>query len=263
MDNLGAVQNIQLTRLMSAESFFLVEGADVKLLRVLQSAAGLTGGPIDLVPHVEIGGRGGWRAGVADRLPSKNGDGQKIRSFAILDADYFPPEEHMERYVEARQWGVQLRIWSRKEIENFLLVPGAIVRVIETKAPGSGSTPERIAEQIDEIVESFRHEPIEDSIITILHGRDRAGGLPKALKAARKSVTERWADRDQRWGLAPGKLVLSRLSAWSHDQYGVGFGPEQIARTLIPSEIDPEVVEVISAISEGRNLRRPFSMPTP
>ncbi len=263
MDRLGAVQNIQLTRLMAAESFLLVEGADVKLLRILQSAAGLTDSPIDLIPHAEIGGRGGWRSGVAGRLPTKNGDGQKIRSFAILDSDYFPPDEHLERYAEARQWGVQLRIWSCKEVENFLLVPEAIARLIEAQAPASGSTAASVAEEIDQIVESYRHEPIEDSIVTILHGRDRAGGLPKALKAARKLVAERWKDQDQRWGIAPGKLVLSRLSAWSQDRYGVGFGPEQVARSLFPDEVNPEIVEVIKAITEGRPLRRPFQTPVP
>ncbi len=261
MDRLGAVQNIQLTRLMSAENFLLVEGADVKLLRVLQGVAGLTGSPIDLVPHVEIGGRGGWRSGVADRLPTKNADGEKIRPFAILDSDYFPPEEHAERYAEARQWGVQLRIWSRKEIENFLLVPEAIARLINDRAQGSDCTPDLVTSEIDRIVESFRYEPIEDSVVTILHNRDKAGGLPKALKAGRKLVAGHWKDRDQCWGIAPGKLVLSRLSAWSQERYGVGFGPEQIARSLRPEEVDQEVVEVISAVTEGRPLRRPFQVP--
>lgn len=263
MDRLGAVQNIQLTRLMSAESFLLVEGADVKLLRVLQGVAGLTGTPIDLVPHVEIGGRGGWRSGVADRLPTKNADGDKIRSFAILDADYFPPEEHQERYDEARQWGVQLRIWSRKEIENFLLVPAAISRLINHRADGSDCTPDLVTEEIDRIIEALRHEPIEDSVVTIINSRDKAGGLPKALKAGRKFVADRWEDRASRWAMAPGKLVLSRLSTWSQEKYKVGFGPEQVARSLRQDEVDPEVKEVISAVTEGRSFRRPFQVPAP
>jgi hypothetical protein len=189
MDNLGAVQNIQLTRLMSAESFFLVEGADVKLLRILQSTAGLSGDPIDLVPHAEIGGRGGWRAGVAERLPTKNGDGQRIRSFAILDGDYFPPEEHEERYAEARDWGVQLRIWSRKEIENFLLVPEAIARFIETEATGSGCTSDLVTDEIDRIIESLRRDPIEDTVAAILHSRDRKGAVYRRQTRGRVSMS--------------------------------------------------------------------------
>lgn len=262
VDNLGAVQNIQLTRLISAESFLLVEGTDVKLLRILQAVAGLNGDPIDLVPHAEIGGRGGWRSGVAERLPTKNGDGQKIRSFAILDGDYFLPEEHEERYAEARRWGVQLRIWSRKEIENFLLVPEAIARFVEADAQGSGCTPDLVAGEIDRIVESLRHDPIEDTIAAILHARDKKGGIPKANKAAREQVAELWAERETRWAIAPGKRVLSRLSGWSQDQFGPSFGPEQIARALLPDEVDKELVEVILAITEARVLRRPFQMPT-
>jgi energy-coupling factor transporter ATP-binding protein EcfA2 len=261
MDNLGAVQNIQLTRLMSAESFFLVEGRDVKLLRILQSAAGLPGDPIDLIPHAEIGGRGGWRSGVAEQLPTKNGDGQKIRSFAILDGDYFPPEEHEERYAEARGWDVQLRIWSRKEIENFLLVPEAISRFIEQEAKDSGCTPDVVADQIDRIIDTLRRDPIEDTVAALLHARDRKGGIPKANKAAREYVANLWSARETRWAIAPGKKVLSRLSAWSQEEFGPSFGPEQIARALTPDEVNSEVIEVLSAITEGRPLRRPFQMP--
>jgi hypothetical protein len=261
MDNIGAVQNIQLTRLMSAGSFLLVEGADVKLLRILQGAAELTGVPIDLIPHADIGGRGGWRSGIAGQLPAKNGDGEKIRSFAILDADYFPSEEHAERYAEARGRDVQLRIWSRKEIENYLLVPEAISRFIQREAEDAECTPERVAEEIDRIVESFRHDPIETTIAEILHAQDRAGGTSKVMKSSRERVAQLWSDRASRWAVAPGKKVISQLSRWSQTEFLVSFGPEQIARALASDEVASEMTEVICAVTEARSLRRPFQMP--
>jgi hypothetical protein len=130
MDGIGSVQNIQLTRLMRANSFYLVEGEDVKLLRVLQGIAFPGQIPIDLIPHADLGGRGGWGAGVPARLPKSNAEGDRIRSFAILDRDYFPDDEVAERYAEARGWGIQLRVWDQKEIENYLLIPDAIARFI-------------------------------------------------------------------------------------------------------------------------------------
>lgn len=264
IDRLGSLQNIQVARLMRSRSFYLVEGDDVKLLRILQSTALPDAPPIDLVPHAELGGRGGWGSGVPGRLPKTNAEGKGIRSFAILDRDYFPDGEVAERYAEARRWGVQLRVWSRKEIENYLLVPDAITRYIAAEVSDGIAVPnaDDVAVEIDRIVESMREEPIYDSVATLLHSRDKKGGLAKANKAARAWVASRWKTRNERWAMAPGKEVLGQLSEWSQATFGTGFGSSQIARALQPAEVDPEVVEVISAITAARPLKRPYTMPS-
>jgi hypothetical protein len=263
VDGIGSVQNVQIARLMRSPSFYLVEGRDVKLLRILQSVAQPRALPMDLVPHAQLGGRGGWSSGVPARLPTTNAEGGKIRSYAILDRDYFPDTEVAERYNEARTWGIQLRIWSRKELENFLLVPQAISRYITARA-GNGVTPPdaaAVSAEIDKVIKSMREEPILDSMATLLLARDKKGGLSKANKAARKIVSSRWKTREGRWAIAPGKEVIARLSRWSQREFGVGFGAEVLARELLADEVDPEVSEVIAAIVQARVLRAPFAMP--
>ncbi|MCA1693294.1 MAG: hypothetical protein LC749_00415 [Actinobacteria bacterium] len=85
--------------------------------------------------------------------------------------------------------------------------------------------------------------------------------MTKANKAARTTLAKRWQTRESRWAVAPGKTVITRLSDWSQREFGVGLGAEALARELRTSEVDPEVVEVISAIVEARTLRPPFAMP--
>jgi hypothetical protein len=263
LDGIGSVQNVQVTRLMRSPSFYLVEGKDVKLLRILQSTASPRALPIDLVPHARLGGRGGWGSGVPARLPSTNAEGGRIRSYAILDRDYFPDEEIAERYAEARQWRVQLRIWSRKEVENFLLVPEAISRLIAAKADNRQTPPDSavVAAEIDRIVCGLREEPILDSMATLLFSRNRKGGLTKANKAARATLASRWKTREGRWAAAPGKDVIRLLSDWSQHEFGVGLGVEPLAREMRADEIDAEIIEVIDAIVDARALRTPFAMP--
>lgn len=262
VERIGGLQNLQLARLMGAQSFLLVEGEDMKLLRTLQRSAQIHEHPIDLIPHAELGGRGGWkRHDVTDLLPSKNSHGERIRSFAILDRDCFPPEEAVERYREARQRRIELRIWTRKELENYLLVPAAISRYIENQAGDATCPEDLVVLKTDEIIDGLRREHIEEPLATELLNRDRGGGLKNANKRAREFVDASWTDRDARWSIAPGKLVLSGLSGWAQDEFGVSFGPEQIARSLTKDEVDPEIVEVISAITESRPLRSPFQMP--
>jgi hypothetical protein len=226
LNSIGSVQNVQVARLMRSPSFYLVEGKDVKLLRLLQAAADPGALPIDLVPHAQLGGRGGWGSGVPARLPSTNAEGGKIRSYAILDRDYFPDDEILERYAEARGWGVQLRVWSRKELENFVLIPDAISRLIAVGARKGSVPPDAaaVADEIDRIIDAMREEPILDSMATLLLARDKKGGLTKANKAARKTLARRWNTREGRWAAAPGKEVISGLSDWAHREFGVGLG---------------------------------------
>jgi AAA domain, putative AbiEii toxin, Type IV TA system/AAA ATPase domain len=263
LDGIGSVQNIQIARLMRSHSFYLVEGQDVRLLRLLQAVAMPARDPIDLVPHAQLDGRAGWGSGIPARLPRTNAEGRRIRSFAILDRDYYPDDEIAERYTEARQWSVQLRVWSRKEIENYLLVPEAIARLIAENTRANGARPDAavITERIDEIVEALREDPIQYAMATVLHTRDKSAGLTKAMKSAKAALDARWITRADSWAAAPGKKVIARLSEWSKDEFGVSFGAEQIARVLKPEEVAPEVVEVLTAIVEGRPLLSPFSMP--
>lgn len=258
LDDLGAVQNVQVARLLRARSFYLVEGEDVGLLRILQRTVAPDANPIDLIPHAELGGRGGWGSGVPGRLPTKNASGEKIRSYCLLDRDYYPDDEVAEREREARDWNIQLRVWSKKEIENFLLIPGAISRFIESQTGShvSGPTPAQVAEKIDEIVETLKEEPVYHSLVQTLEHRDRKGGVTRAMKQARAWLDEQWLDQSRRWSVVPGKTVLARLATWSQSDFGVGFGAEAIARQLIRDEIAPEVADAIQAIPAGRPLKR-------
>jgi AAA domain, putative AbiEii toxin, Type IV TA system len=256
IDQLGGVHNIQVTRLFRSRAFLLVEGKDIKLLRILQRTAAPSSPPIDLVPHAELGGRGGWASGLPQRLPSKNAGGERIRAFCVLDRDYFPDDEVAERQTEAEAWGVDLHVWKRKELENYLLSPSAISRYISTNIDGGVEPPDpdEVAAQIDRIVTSMKETPIADCMAEECLARNRRGGLQTATRKARERVSRCWASVEGRWALAPGKKVISQLSDWAQKAYGVSFGPEQLARELTAPELHPELVSVIESVVTGRRF---------
>ncbi len=256
MSNIGSLQNIDITRLMRSRSFLLVEGEDLTLLRILQVIAAPTAPPIDLVPHGELGGRGGWGGGVPERLPTKNAVGDSIRCYAILDRDYFPDEEVADRVAEGRPWKVALHVWSRKELENYLLVPAAIARLIAARASNGGILPDdaTVADEIDRIVRSMKDD-ISDAVSEVLLARNKKGGPTTANRLTRTRISAAWKTQDRRWAVAPGKKVLSAMSHWAKTNYGVEFNPEQLARVLEPDEIAQEVKDVLEAISRTKQLK--------
>lgn len=254
IDSLGSTHRIQLTRLMSSRVVVLVEGDDVQYLRSLQAAAKPSDHPIDLLPHFEIGGRGGWARGLDD-LPRKNRAGESIKVFCILDRDNFPDEEIQERVDEAKARGVHLHIWSRKEIENFFLVPAAIARVIREQIPNDATEPTSADAEaaIDQIIQSMQTD-ITDGYATVIQQRDRKLSVKTANERARNLVANKYASRDGRWAIAPGKDVLARLSDWSDKNFGVTFGPSRIARELTEAEVDDEIKKVLAAVERARRV---------
>lgn len=248
VDSLGGVHSIQMTRLLRSRSAVLVEGKDVRVLRILQRTLAPSALPIDLTPNFDLGGRGGLRSGNVS-VPRRNRYGERIRVYAILDHDYYPDDELDERRAEAQQEDVDLHIWQRKEIENYLLVPEAIARVIASEVgPGTASpSPDDVATELESIAASLRGE-VTDGYGTQIQARDRRLTFATARQRAEGVVDAAYQSRSGRWAIMSGKVALSRISGWSQQQFGVGFGPERIARELTDAEIDAEIAGVIRAI---------------
>jgi hypothetical protein len=113
-----------------------------------------------------------------------------------------------------------------------------------------------VAAEIERIVEGMRETRIFRAVGDALLSRDRRGGFSVAEERARHMVDARWETRDDRWALAPGKEVISGLSAWSQSGFGVSLGPEHIARAIEGWEFPSELAEVIRAVGSGTRFAR-------
>jgi hypothetical protein len=255
IDQIGGIHNVHLARLWSARKFLLLEGKDIALLKHFHAAlypdAEL---PIDSIPSLPIGGWGGWTYAVASSMTLQNAVGDNIKTYCIFDSDYHLEEEIKNRYNDAKQRGVCLHIWKRKEIENYLLHPRAIRRVLATRIRnGEPPSEHSIAQKILDICDEERRS-VEDKSAAALQQNDRSLDIVRANSMARQHVKALWAIESNRPMLVSGKDVLSRLSEWTKTEFGASFGAPAIARQLKKSEIPTEIVEVIRAIEEGSDF---------
>lgn len=256
INRMGGIHNLQLARLASAEKCLLVEGQDLDFLRRFQDRIFPTStGPLNTLPNMSIGGWSGWPYAVGSSMFLSNAAGQRVRVYCLLDSDYYPPETIAERLSEAQATGVDLHVWQRKEIENYLIVPSLVHRVIEQRC-ARRTTPPTLGEvttKIDDVAESFR-DMVIDNVANEYLARDRRGGLQAANRAARKFVEPIWTTIDGRLQRGPGKAMLSRLCQWSQEEFGVSFGAVTLASEITPDEIDAEVVSVLTAIETTKAL---------
>ena len=253
---IGGIHNLQLTRLWTSHQCVFVEGDDFSFLKHLHD----TLFPNDQnsfaqIPHMSIGGWGGWNYAIGSSMFLKNSGGENITSYCLFDSDYHTCEEIKERYEQADRRKIQLHIWAFKEIENYFLIPEAIQRIISNAISSGKVLPEihEIVEQIDKISHELKNISF-DAMATELLKQDRASGLSKANKFARKKLDDSWDTREGRLSIVSGKSVISKLSDWSNIKYGVSFSSTKLARELLIDEIASEVVDVVTAIKETTNL---------
>jgi hypothetical protein len=250
IEHIGSVHNIHLAKLWHSRRCILVEGKDVKLLSELHNVIfpkSIEG--FSAYPNMPIGGWGGWNYAIGSSMLLKNAGGQSIVVYCILDSDYHTEAEITKRKQEAEVAGVQLQIWERKEIENYLLVPSAIYRLISSRVSKRKVAPtiEEVTRKLREICSELKDE-IFDALSSEIYSQDRKLGAAGANKVARAYIGQGWKTFEGRLSMVSGKEVISRVSKWSQDRYTISLNASLIARQIKLEEIPNEVIEVISAI---------------
>jgi len=230
----------------------MVEGDDVAILKPIQNTLfpkSLT--PIDTIPSRLVGGWGGWNHAVGSEMFLKNAGGEGIISYCIFDSDYHTAEEIAKRQQEAKDRGISLHIWTRKELENYLLVPSTILRVIRRQLPVGTPGPNlgNVQAELDNIAEQLK-EDLTDCLATHIQSYDRKITAGTANQRAREIISKRWKTQSDRLGIICGKQALACISRWAEKMYKVSVGTMAIANDLTPNEIDDELRQVIAAIEE-------------
>jgi predicted ATPase len=255
INRIGGVHNLQLARFVSAHKCLFIEGDDLVLLKRLHNTMFPDSEhPIDAVANVSIGGWNGWKSVIGSAwLVEKTK--LEVDTYCLLDSDYHLQRQIDERMKEADDNLIRLHIWQKKELENYLLVPGAIQRVIEKSTRKKGGVPSsaeiqaemlRIAEQMKEIVvDSFAQEfRLLEPRLSVSHWN----------ASARAAIQASWDSFDGKMARVSGKALLSALTNWSQEQYGVSFSNARLAAELDRTEIDEEVIHFLQAFEYNQLL---------
>lgn len=253
VEYIGSVHNIHLARLWSSHRCIFVEGKDIKLLKHFQNVLfPESSDPFDAIPNMAIGGWSGWNYAVGSSLFLKNAGGERIIIYCIFDRDYHTEAEIAKRKSDAKSRGVQLHIWSKKEIENYVVIPELIERVIRSRVPKRTSSPslEEIVNRIEEIMDSLKDD-VFDALSSELLAQAKDQGPKKANQAAREIIKRRWTSFEGKLSLVSGKELITRLSSWSQNEFGVQLNAVLLARNLKANEMPEEIATVVTAIENG------------
>ncbi|MHB1130454.1 MAG: AAA family ATPase [Ilumatobacteraceae bacterium] len=256
IENIGGVHNLQLSRLAQAKKCLFVEGNDLNYLRKFNDALFPDADALDAIPNMSVGGWTGWPKVDGSAQFLKNTAGDLISSYSIFDSDYHLPSEVTARFDKAVAIGVRLHVFLRKEIENYLLVPSAIARLITMRSRSADSS--TVLADVEREVERVCLELVEDAVegYTTLYNDLNRGNTSagKAARWARKYVDARLTEQDGTTAVIHGKDAVRAVSAWSKTQFDVSLSSIAIAAILNPDEIAAEIRELLAAIAANSEI---------
>jgi predicted ATP-dependent endonuclease of OLD family len=252
LNSIGSIHNIGLARLWSSKKLLLVEGKDISILKRLQDTLFTNNSdPFDIIPSSSIGGWNGWQFVKGADFVLKNGLKQDINVYCILDSDYHSQTEIEERMKEAKSIGVCLHIWEKKEIENYLLSPSAIFRILERNTRTSNLlTLQKIEKKLDKLTEGMKTE-ITDKFADEIQSKNKKWQPSTVNKEARKFVESHWHNK---MDMISGKELITKFNNWSNSHYKASLSVNGLARELRRDEIPSEVKSIITAIEKNQRF---------
>jgi predicted ATPase len=256
LEHLGSAQNLQLAKLWHARRCLLVEGKDFRYLSDFHDVLNPDDSEgLAAIPSMPIGGWGGWNYAIGSAMLLQNSGGEHIAVYCVLDSDYHTPAQKALRREQAHRTQINLHIWGRKEIENYMLVPAAVRRLVEARIARRVVPPSEaeVAQKIDDLARE-RYDEVFDGISAELLAADRGLGAAGANRATREFLDPIWATAEGRQSLVSGKQLLSSLFKWIQDEFGASLTAAALIRTMRPGEVHVEIRDVLNAVIAGREI---------
>ena len=167
--------------------------------------------------------------------------GRTLQAFVIADWDYYPDRPHLERHIATEH--VHWHIWERAEIENYLLCPDAIIRLLR----GQGRQP--VLEEPgfrDEYARllATSYDSANDHLVEA-YGDYRRLSEEKwdnvtISRKAREYLKAHWETDEV--ALADAKdIVLPGLKRWLQEHALGQFSNKALAEALSPQDLPEEI----------------------
>lgn len=252
VEGMGSVFNLDLARLFISKRFIVWEGPDTDrlIMSKFQSVLYPRGlQAISSFPKTYVEGWGGWQKAVA--IASVFNHNQvHVKCYCIFDSDYHTPEEIADREQDALKRHINIHVWQRKEIENYVIHPDVLLRFLLAKKKKGRITKEILQSKIQEI-ESYLKDEVKDGLASEIQKQDKSLDFSTVRKQVESRMRELWKSP---LSIVPGKKFIKRLSVWTRKEYGVDVQAMSIIPYFKPEEIPGEMKDVITAIVRGDSL---------
>jgi len=244
----GNIANLDLIRLGNAKQLLIMEETNIKILKKLKDTMYPDNErPLDALPVIKIKGWKEWDEAKNTQLNLKNQRDEFINVSCVMSSELQSSSNYQKRSFDAVKRGIHLHVLKRKELENYLLIPDAIVRTLKKQINNDTKPPESINVELamKKIISGYK----EFAFTNI--EKDSGVSMEEVMQAeqeAIRKVRNAWRTKEGQLELIPGKRVMEDLSVWAQKNYNAAITPLMIAKNIKKHEIHEDVVMVLEAI---------------
>ncbi len=263
MNVLGSQQNISLASLARNRRVLFVEGDyDFSLIRRFAKQRGMGDLAASLgLAAMPSGGFGSWSRitalsdGIAQAL------GAELLIGAIYDRDYFCRDQIDDVLLKLRKSLKFAHVHHRKEIENYLLLPAVLDRVIaraiaERRSKGfpSADPTQSAEEMLVDVTDDLKDDAEQQYVsrYSDYHQKNGKKDLSTLLKEATNSFRSSWKEVDKRWTLVSGKEAMRRFRAKVQTALGLSVTDAKIIDAMRQEDFPVDLVELLEGIDTFR-----------
>lgn len=245
IDDLGSAQNLSLIRLGVMKRCVFVEGKDIKYLnkfyQVLYPNSTFS---LETLPCIPLGGWSRFDEALGTARLFYEETMGNVKTVCILDRDYHLDEEISNMREKATCSNLELFVWNKKEIENYLLLPQVIYRIISDKI-GDYII---FKEKLDQLVDDLKDDVIDNFSSQIYINSNRKKEVSTCNKEARSLVNSRWSNLEWKLSCVNGKVALSKINGWLQQEYKRSCSINKIFSLLKEEDISSDIKDVINTL---------------
>lgn len=249
---LGSGFDLGIGRALRSRVVVFVEGQDSPILAHLARELGLHAfAASDNYATVPMGGS------TRHDLATSFGEVMKIlgsapKIFVILDSDLHSPSiiEEMERNLTHGNSNVEVIIWRRRELENYLLNAPAISRI-------SGIDLVDARRLLESTIDELKDEALNTFTATVFEDQSKPGSTtrhhsPKTLLMhGNEQFAKKWNIVSERINLIDPKVAISRINQELQKIKAKTINADKLARNTPKESIPNELIDALTRINES------------
>ena len=247
IDSIGGVQNLALMRLGSAKKCLFVEGNDSEYLSLFEKQLNPKSVfSIKDLPCITLNGKANLvqAYGAAELLYQESKD--SIKCLCILDGDYQSEESKITLIKQAADKHLCLHIWKRKEIENYILEPHVLYRIIQKR--NQGLSYDAFLQEFSNVIDSC-YDSVFDLVSTQFKIESGKLEIKTCNELAREYLREQWEGLEGKISLVKGKNVLPKIIEMMKNKYSTKTSVNKIISEFTKDDMDAELVTVLNTLT--------------
>lgn len=246
LENLGSSQNITLLRIANTKKCIFVENSsDLKILnKIYEKYYPENNDSLLTLPFVELKGASNLPQafGLSKLLASETKG--NIQANCILDRDYFPQDWLDKKLSEAKDAGLNLKFWNKKEIENYLIMPKVLHSISNMKDEN------KFNECLNKKIDEYFKDKVADLLASKLKDINRNWDISRLNSEARQIRDESWDTLEAKLAIIGGKEALKMIRDWFQKDFQTSCSIDDIIKNSSTEDFDNEIFDTIKWLRE-------------